>query len=103
MSGEKLVHQKKCPNCGQWTVWNQSVEDICQHCGAVLDEEGLRRRAQKEEEKEKQAERFNLVMIEIYPTDGPFTVFYKRIIQAFQITFMAILSFIIWLVTILAG
>ena len=94
---------RKCPTCGQWSDWNQNSDDLCQHCGAVLDPQGVRARQLQEEEAFRQQKNINIALIEIYPYDSAFTRFWKRIVQGFQLTLMAIISFIIWVVTVLAG
>ena len=94
---------RKCPSCGQWSDWNQNPDDLCQHCGAVLDPQGVRARQLQEEEAFRQQKNINIALIEIYPYDSAFTRFWKRIVQGFQLTLMAIISFIIWVVTVLAG
>ena len=94
---------RKCSNCGQWSLWNQQPEDLCEHCGAILDPQGLKARQKQEEEDFRQKQNLNIALIEIYSYDSAFTRFWKRIVQGFQITLMAIISFIIWLVTVLAG
>ena len=94
---------RKCANCGQWSLWNQQPEDLCEHCGAILDPQGLRARKLQEEEDFRQKQNINIALIEIFPYDSAFTRFWKRIVQGLQITLMAIISFIIWLVTVLAG
>ena len=94
---------RKCPACGLWSDWNQNPDDLCQHCGAVLDPQGVRARQLQEEEAFRQQKNINIALIEIYPYDSAFTRFWKRIVQGFQLTLMAIISFIIWVVTVLAG
>ena len=94
---------RKCPACGKWSDWNQNPDDLCQHCGAVLDPQGVRARQLQEEEAFRQQKNINIALIEIYPYDSAFTRFWKRIVQGFQLTLMAIISFIIWVVTVLAG
>ena len=94
---------RKCPSCGQWSGWRQSPDDRCEHCQEILDPQGLKARQEREIEEFRQKDKINLSLIEIYPSDSGFTRFYKRIIQGFQITFFAILSFIIWFITLLAG
>ena len=94
---------RKCPACGQWSDWTQNPDDLCQHCGAILDPQGVRARQLQEEEAFRQQKNINIALIEIYPYDSAFTRFWKRIVQGFQLTLMAIISFIIWVVTVLAG
>ena len=98
-----MKSSRKCPACAQWSAWNQAPDDKCEHCGNILDPQGLKAQQEQEAETFRQKQNFNIALIEIYPYDSTLTRFGKRIIQAFQISLMAIISFIIWLVTILAG
>ena len=93
---------KKCPHCGQWSEWAQQPTDTCAHCGALLDDENLLRTAAREAEKNEK-KGFDLDIIQIYPTDAWYVVFYKRIFQVLQYSFIAIVSFILWFLALLAG
>jgi len=93
---------KKCPNCGQWSEWNQEATDTCEHCGALLNDEILLRSAAREAA-QNERKKFDLDIIQIYPTDSGFVVFYKRIIQALQYSFIAIMTFILWVLALVAG
>lgn len=93
---------KKCPQCGQWSEWQQQPTDTCAHCGALLDDRILLREAAREAEA-KTKNKFELKVIAINPTDSFLVKVGKRIIQAIQISFIAIVSFIIWFLTMLAG
>ncbi|KAA5540364.1 hypothetical protein [Adhaeribacter rhizoryzae] len=93
---------KKCPHCGEWSEWNQHPTDTCQFCGALLDDRTLLREAAREAES-KNKKQLEIDIIEVYPTDSFFVKIGKRIIQAIQISFIAIVSFIIWFLTMLAG
>lgn len=97
------VSTRKCPTCGQWSNWSQNPDDTCEHCGSILDPQGMRARKLQDEEALRQEKNLNIALIEIFPYDPPFTRFWKRIVQGFQLTLMAIISFIIWFVTVLAG
>ena len=77
--------------------------DLCEHCGSILDEKAFIRQVKEEEEEQAEKNRFNLTLIPIYPEDSRLVVFFKRIVQGFQLAFMAILSFILWLIALLAG
>jgi hypothetical protein len=100
---EYTKRTRKCPRCDKWSEWTGSPTDLCEHCGTILDEEGFIRQLKREEEDEKDKNRFDITLIPIYPDDNKVVVFLKRIIQGFQIAFMAILSFILWLIAMLAG
>jgi hypothetical protein len=93
---------KKCPGCGEWSDWNEALTDTCQHCGALLSDEAFLRAAAREaEQKEKKG--FEIGLIPIHPGDPWPLVGAKRLVQALQISFVAIVSFIIWFLTLLAG
>ena len=93
---------KKCPECGEWSDWNQQISDTCQHCGALLSQqEFLRVAAREAAQQEKKG--FEVGLISIHPNDSWPVVALKRLVQAIQISFVAVVSFIIWLLTMLAG
>jgi len=31
-----IMGEKKCPHCGEWSTWNQKLDDPCDHCGKPL-------------------------------------------------------------------
>ena len=93
---------KKCPHCGEWSEWKQQPTDTCQYCGALLDDRTLLREAAREAEL-RNNKSMEIDIIEVYPTDSFPVKVGKRIIQALQISFIAIVSFIIWFLTMLAG
>jgi hypothetical protein len=93
---------KKCPQCGEWSDWNGLVTDVCQHCGTLLsDKSSLSAAARAEEQQEKKE--FEIGLISIHPGDSWPVVIAKRLVQAIQISFAAIVSFLIWFLTMLAG
>lgn len=99
-----LQSTKKCKNCGSWSPWNQQVNAICQICGHLLDEEAFLAQAKAEAEaNEKKPYQVNFDLIKIYPSDSFLVKTGKRLIQAIQISFIGILSFILWVLTMLAG
>ena len=93
---------KKCQHCGEWSEWKQQPTDTCQYCGALLDDRTLLREAAREAELKKK-KGIAIDIIQIYPTDSFLVKIGKRLIQAIQISFIAIVSFIIWFLTMLAG
>ncbi|RYD69217.1 MAG: hypothetical protein EOP53_27570 [Sphingobacteriales bacterium] len=100
---EQTTGSRKCPACGQWSAWQQHPDDTCKFCNAILDPAGLLAQQQQQTEIERQKKQLNITLIEIYPEDLPFTKFWKRIVQGFQITLIGVVSFIIWVVTVVAG
>ena len=95
---------KKCKNCGNWSPWNQSLNDTCNFCGRLLDEDAFLARAKAEvEAHEDKPHQINFDLIKIYPTDSFPVRLGKRLVQALQLSFVAVLSFILWVLTLLAG
>ncbi|MBC3539943.1 hypothetical protein ACFSC6_04880 [Rufibacter sediminis] len=94
---------KKCPHCHQWSPWNQDVTDRCVHCQSLLDPAAFERQQAQEERKQEEKERFSVDFIQIDPSDSAFTKFWKSIGLGFQMAFVGIVSFILWLIALLAG
>lgn len=94
---------KKCPHCGNWSQWTQNPTDLCQHCGSVLDPVAVARQEAREERKQEEAERLSIKFIEIKPDDPWYLRIIKRMGLGFQIAFVSIVSFFLWLIALLAG
>lgn len=92
---------KKCPNCGQWSRWTQNSTDLCEHCQSILDPVAVARAQAREERMESQ--RHSIEFIQINPDDPGYIKFFKRIGLGFQIAFVSIISFFLWLIALLAG
>jgi methionyl-tRNA synthetase len=84
---------KKCPHCGQWSRWTQNPADRCEHCQSILDPVAVARQQARQERKEEEEQRFSM----------RFLRFFKRIGLGFQIAFVSIISFFLWLIALLAG
>ena len=98
LTSKVAVSQKKCPHCGQWTVWNQGMDDTCSHCGHLLSTH-LR-------EKEARAKRIYEAPKGLFPvqaTDGLFLRIGKQTLNVTHIAFMALVSFVMWFVTVVAS
>jgi hypothetical protein len=93
---------KKCPGCGKWSDWNKEITDTCQHCGVLLSDRTSFSAAAREAEQQKQKP-FDIGIVTIHPHDSWPVVAVKRVVQAVQISFMAVVTFIIWFLTMLAG
>ncbi|MBF8965238.1 hypothetical protein I0P70_18465 [Pontibacter sp. FD36] len=94
---------RKCPNCGKWSRWNQNPTDRCEHCHSVLDPVAVARQEAREQRRQEEDERFSIKMIEIDPNEPWYIRFFKRIGLGLQIAFVSIISFILWLIALLAG
>ncbi|MCR5889814.1 hypothetical protein LRS06_18970 [Hymenobacter sp. J193] len=101
MDTSLLSSSKKCPHCSHWSAWRQHSDDRCERCGQLLDPQ-LRRNEQEREELVN-AKMSSVMLIEIKPEDSSFVRFFKYIIRGGQLAFAALLAFMIWVVTALAG
>ena len=90
-----FISEQKCEHCGEWT---DGTEEYCQHCTKRLNEERL-----KKEKIRHENTKFDIILIKIHPTDHPVIVFFKKIIQYIQIVYFAILTFILWLISMGPG
>ena len=99
MADKELVSTKKCPACQQWSPWQQLASDRCAHCGELLDP-----RAHADvQQQAAMAQQGGIQLMEIGPEDGGVVRFFKTIVRGGQLLFIAILGFIVWLVTAIAG
>ena len=94
------MSQKKCPNCGKWSNWNNNLEDRCEHCGELLSPIELDRKTKKEDEIDRQEKDW---MFYINPEDSGLVKFFKKSGNLFYTVFMAIMTFIMWLIAALPG
>lgn len=86
-----MASQKKCPSCGQWTVWNVSIDDTCEHCGEYLM---ARERAAEEARTERIRKDKEKFLFTIKPTDNALQRVARRVGYVFYVTYVAILSLI---------
>lgn len=101
MADSPLLASKKCLHCQQWSTWHHSPDDRCEHCGELLDaraQQSAIERAELENQKTS-----SLILMEIEPEDKGAKRFFKTIVRGGQLAFAAILSFIVWVVTVAAG
>lgn len=94
------MSQKKCPNCGEWSIWTNNYEDRCEHCGEILSPVDLARQQKKEVENIKNEKSG---MFYINPEDSGIKRFFKNSGNVFYTVFMAIMTFIMWLIAALPG
>ena len=92
--------QSKCKECGEWSDSNGNLEDRCNHCGELFNKQQFsnRNKALTERLIDKQT-----ALLIIRDEDNALVKFLKRIGLAIQFVFVAFASFVIWLVTLLAG
>jgi methionyl-tRNA synthetase len=92
--------QKKCPHCGNWSEWNQHIDDTCDHCGKNLSPVEVKRDKVRKDEKKKNEEEW---MFYIKESDTSLVKFFKKVGNGFYTVFMAIMTFILWLIAALPG
>ncbi|ALD20762.1 hypothetical protein AM218_05430 [Hymenobacter sp. DG25A] len=63
----------------------------------------MRNRSEQAREQQAQEPISGIMLIEINPEDGALLRFFKYIIRGGQLAFAALLAFMLWLVTALAG
>ncbi len=92
--------EKKCPNCGKWSKWTQDLQDVCEHCGNELslkEKENIKRMESHIQDREENW------MFYIKASDPNWLVYLKKTGNFFYTIFMAIISFILWLVAAFPG
>ena len=94
------MSQKKCPHCGEWSVWTNNYEDRCEHCGEFLSPVELERKEKFILEQDRQEKGW---MFYINPEDSGAKKFFKKSGNLFYTVFMAIMTFIMWLIAALPG
>lgn len=90
--------EKKCPHCGSWTKWQLQANDVCEHCGQLL--------SSHIQEKEERAEKIKGAPMGLFPiraTDKPIVKLGKYTINLGHMIFTAFMSFVVWLITFIAG
>ena len=92
--------EKKCPHCGKWSVWNQNLNDPCVHCGNPLGGIDLVYHEKRVAQKKANEEQW---IFNIREDDTEFVKYLKKIGNFFYVIYMAILTFIAWVVAFLPG
>lgn len=92
--------EKKCPHCGEWSTWNQNLDDPCDHCGKPLGGEDLAHKQMVEKDAQERAEKW---IFYIREDDSDLMVVLKKIGNTAYVIYMSILSFIAWVIAALPG
>jgi hypothetical protein len=98
-----MEDQKKCHICGHWSGWTHHNNDLCIHCGKLLDEEALGFEIRKNEMDAIQVKKIEESFLTIKESDKWPTVFVKRIANVANAIFIAIMAFLVWFTTAIAG
>lgn len=89
-----MAIDKKCPHCGQWTIWNNKLDDRCTHCNTLLNQ---RRLAEIELHHKREEEHKAKDLYRIRETDGPMMIVWRRILLVFHLIFGGISWLLIWM------
>ncbi|GHB53593.1 hypothetical protein [Mongoliitalea lutea] len=92
--------QKKCPHCGEWSNWTVNINDACEHCGKPLGGRDLEYHERREADTKANQEQW---IFHIKETDNDAVVVLKKVGNFFYTIYMAIITFIAWLVAVLPG
>lgn len=94
-----MKSEKKCPHCGQWTEWQQHIDDKCQHCGKYLQEEARQDEVKAENRRKQLEEQFKKYWpFDVKPSDPFIIKGLKWTGYGIYMVFVGIISLIAWLV-----
>src|SRR5687767_13928365 len=95
----------RCRSCKKFSHSDGTADATCEHCGTYLDPVEVTSKRKYEEEK-RQAEirhEHPVFSVNVKPGAGPIRNTFVRFVQGAQLVYMAIISFILWIVAIIAG
>lgn len=92
--------EKKCPHCGEWSTWNQQLTDSCNHCGRTLGGKDLDYQEKRAAQEQKNIENW---IFNIKESDSNFVKGWKEVGNFFYTVYLAIITFIVWLIAALPG
>jgi predicted amidophosphoribosyltransferase len=92
--------QKKCPHCGEWSSWTTNMNDVCDHCGKPLGGRDLEYHEIRERDKKANKEQW---IFNIREGDSELMKVFKKAGNIFYTIYMAILTFLAWLIAALPG
>ncbi len=94
------MDQKKCPHCGKWSSWEKNLDDVCQNCGMLLGGKDLENQNKRIADIKRNEENW---MFYIKESDSNFIKKAKKVGNFFYTIYIAILTFILWLVAAIPG
>jgi|TARA_R110002096_G_scaffold28177_15_gene85543 phage FluMu protein Com len=92
--------EKKCPNCGKWSEWNQNLSDTCEHCGEILAKTELAFEEKRAAQKKINEEQWVFFIKE---DDSDFVKKSKKVGNFFYSLYITIITIIAWLIAALPG
>jgi DNA-directed RNA polymerase subunit RPC12/RpoP len=95
----------RCPACKKFSHTDGSVEATCEHCGSYLQPIALKEKLQAEEaERQRKLKHEHPVFwVNVKPGDSSLRKSFVRLMQGGQLMYAAIVSFLLWVVAIVAG
>jgi len=93
-----MIKETKCLKCDKWQPTNGESAARCVFCDAFLHPD--KRMRDLENRKREKSKPFFTV---IYRNDQWYVKIYKWVFNVVQLVFVSIISFIVWLATLLAG
>lgn len=101
------VSEIKCPNCGQWTLWKDQIDDRCLYCGEFLEPQRFSREVEKKIASEVKKENDYFALKD---TDGPVKRQLKLFLNSLrwgvyylQILFFIFITMLLVLLSIIAA
>ena len=92
--------EKKCPNCGAWTIWEKQPTDRCTACNELLDPISLSEKMEREQSELLYQEND---FLRIKETDGLGMRIVRKTAWVFHVIFAAITWAFLWMVTTFSG
>ena len=89
-----MVNEKKCPHCNNWSEWNSSLDDVCEHCGELLQKKEKEKAIKKKLLTELQEKKF---LFHVKKEDHFLKKVAKKGGYAIYLLAMAVASFLSWL------
>jgi hypothetical protein len=101
------IREIKCPNCGEWTMWQGGLDDRCLFCGGFLESRQFSREVEKKINKQLKEEDDYLF---VGPGDGTVKQWFKRslnrvrwIVILLQIAFFIFVTCLLVIISLLPG
>ncbi len=95
-----FINEIKCKKCGRWNHWNNRIFEVCFFCGDFLDIQSIYKES-REQERQTIHEATSFLIIR-KKDKWPLRVV-KRIFAVINLIFLAILTFMVFLVSIAPG
>ncbi|MCH7401468.1 YgzB family protein [Belliella kenyensis] len=92
--------EKKCPHCGEWSKWTTDINDKCEHCGQPLGGRDLEYKEIRDRDTKANEEQW---IFYIKESDSELVKSMKKVGNFFYTVYMAIITFLAWVIAALPG